>query len=72
MQSKNLFDRNGRVYLVLNPDQYGNGIDLGYYREDLFGGIKAVCLRPYHQEKEFANQKDAIAWLKETCNEGDM
>lgn len=62
----NFINRGGRTYLVQNPNQFGQGIDLGYYRDD-FSGVKAVSLKPFHQEKEFGIdcEKEAMIWLRQ-------
>ncbi len=62
----NFFKRGYRTYLVKNPNPFGNGTDLGYYREQFDGAIKAVALVPYYAEKEFGEgcQQQAQEWLK--------
>jgi len=60
----NFINRSGRTYLVQNPNNFGEGVDLGYYRETLFGTVQAVALKPY-DEQEFETVEDAQTWLKQ-------
>jgi len=62
----NFINRSGRTYLISNPDQLGNGTELGYYRES-FGQFpfQAVLKKPYHSEQGFQTEKEAQDWLVE-------
>ncbi len=60
----NFLNRAGRTYLIANPDNFGNGKDLGYYRETLFGEFEAVILTPYYDSATFQTEEGAQQWIK--------
>ena len=37
-------------------------MDVGYYRELVFGGFRAICTKPY-DEKSFETAEECQAWL---------
>lgn len=61
----NFMNRAGRTYYVLNPDQFGNGRDLAYYRESLLGRFHVKLLMPgTGAEVCFDTAEEAQAWIK--------
>lgn len=54
---------NGRIYLI-DYSAKGSRQNLGYYRLNLQGEVKAVLLNPFHSEKTFKTCSDAQTWLK--------
>lgn len=53
-----------RYYLVKDPDNFGRGVDIGYYYEDLWGVYHAVALKPFYSDAEFSTEKEAKDWLR--------
>jgi hypothetical protein len=62
MNHMNFINKDGRTYLVKNPNSLGEGKNVGYYREALSGGFKVIRLEPYTEES-FATAEECQAWL---------
>jgi hypothetical protein len=62
MNHLNFINKDGRTYLVKNPNSLGEGKNVGYYRENLSGDFKAIRLEPY-TGGSFATAEECQAWL---------